>query len=784
MKGTRRATAVFAAITVGISVLGAGCNDVPIDEEADATPPVVDSGLDSSADGAVAEVTPETSADVAETSSDDAADAPADVGCTLGSFCADGTICTAKGCTACASDDECIAIFPMRRCYAGQCKLGNCKPGATPTGCTATDAVCCETETTGGTCFSRAGETSCCDDSACAGLTKYTKCILPQRACGCPPPPAGELHVSPDGVDANPLRGNGSAACPFKTIAEAVNAASTATVATTIQLHVSGAGPTIYGTGCTGGTPCDSSPIYVPSTATRSITFQGKGATPAEVVVAGDGVSVFDVRSPGVGFTNLTIEPKRTGTSGAGGHGIFYGAPAGTTEAPEGAVTDVVIRGQYATSVVAGTGTAVVLNGAASPTLGPGLTIDGGFLGVNVIGPARPTIVGSAAKPVVITTIGDNCVRANSTTATVPGFDIKSSDGTKAVTIRDCGARAVSLDTTAVPTTPSKITNTVIRKTSAGGSFDGVVLRTAGLLDLENVDVINVNGRGLVVDAGSAASRPTLGIKNVVVTAPAGVGALFQGYGTVSVAGLSVATSASIGVQITGFAAVTGATLEAKDSAGVGLSISGSTTFTLDGVKIVSGASTGVNVLGSAVGTLKNVDVRDTLGVGVAVQGLAQTTIDTLLMRNAQSYGVRVLENAQLTLLRGDVRDSLLDGVRCEGTASLKMRRTTTLLNKANGTYILGACEADLGVTADAGLNVFNKTSLKNATSGLCFLGTGARPTPSSSTFGCGNTAAPCTTPGAVPVTYLSTATSCTANRDVTASGTMLTIAAPTCCFN
>src|SRR5687768_6813835 len=44
---------------------------------------------------------------------------------------------------------------------------------------------------------------------------------LPPRDAGCPEPERGVLHVSPLGSD----RGNGSRACPFKTIAHAVSKA-------------------------------------------------------------------------------------------------------------------------------------------------------------------------------------------------------------------------------------------------------------------------------------------------------------------------------------------------------------------------------------------------------------------------------------------------------------------------------------------------------------------------------------------------------------------------------
>src|SRR5262249_55872225 len=50
----------------------------------------------------------------------------------------------------------------------------------------------------------------------------------------CPPPGAGDLHVSPTGND---VTGNGSSTCPFKTITKAIAATVGKGVFTTITLH-------------------------------------------------------------------------------------------------------------------------------------------------------------------------------------------------------------------------------------------------------------------------------------------------------------------------------------------------------------------------------------------------------------------------------------------------------------------------------------------------------------------------------------------------------------------
>jgi hypothetical protein len=511
-----------------------------------------------------------------------------------------------------------------------------------------------------------------------------------------------------------------------------------------------------------------------------------KGGTgkAADIVVAGDGTSVFDVRAAGVGFADLTVKPTRYAVNGAGGHAIVYAAPAGTTDVPESTITNVALRGVYATSVVAGAGTGIVFSGGASPTMSGGITIDGFFLGINVTGPARPALLATATTPATISNIGDNCVRAHSTTATVTGFDIRSIDGTKSIAIRDCGSRAVSLDNTATATEASRLEGVVIRKTSTGGSFDGVSVRTAALLNVADVDVFNVTGRGVIVDAGSSGTRPVLSLKRTTIDASGGVSALFQGYGDVDIDGLTITTSASIGLQLASFARVTGKTVSVTDSANVGVSVGANATMTLTGLTVKGGTTTGLNVLGSAVATLTNTDVRDTVGVGVVIQGLGKATMNGLVVRAAKSHGVRVLETGDLDLTGADVRDSVTDGLRCEGTGILKLRKSAFVLNKANGVFITGACVADLGTTTDLGENVFNKASLKNATSGLCFNATTTQPTPSTSTFGCGATMAPCTTPTTLPTASLLVSATCGANRDVTAATTMLTIPTPKCCFD
>lgn len=752
-------------------VVAAGCaggDDTPTAVSFDSS---VDTFVDTSVDSPDTTVEDSGSADTAVSDAE-----TSEAGCT-GALCADGKLCRAGGCVACMTSDECVAADPARRCIDGVCKAAACSPTATPSGCIAAGAVCCVTESSPGTCFSRPSETSCCDDTACAALIKTTKCNLTLHACGCPAPTPGTLHVAPTGVDSSLLRGNGSVSCPFKTIGEALFFASGAAVPMTIVVHADTAGPATYGTGCTGGSPCDVTPLVIPATIDKGLTIKGSGTGAADVLVTGDGGSVFDVRAPSVSFNKLTIRSSRD-AAGGGGHGIIYNAPASTTE---GTVSDVVIRGKYATSTVAGTGTSILLNNGASPTLGPGLTLEGGLLGINITADARPTVVGSAAAPTLITTFGDNCLRANSTSAIVAAFDIKSAvAGTKSVTIRDCGSRAVSLDNTAAGAKPSTMSGVIIEKTTAGGAFDAIVARTSAALSLDGVDIKNIAGRGIVVDAGLPASKTVISAKNVTITSASGVGALFQGYATVAVDGMVVSQSASIGVQVAGFVDLTAKGLDLRDNAGVALSVSGNSKLTSDGLLITGGVSHGVQLSGSAVVNATNSDIRGTTASAFVVQGFAKATVDGLIARLTKQQSVRILENGELILTKGDVRESVSDGLRCEGSGILKVRESTFLLNKANGVVIVGACEADLGTSADAGLNVFNKTSLRNTTSGLCFAGAGTRPTPSGSTFGCGVAATGCT--AGTPLTTVATA--CAASRDITSATSALSVSTPKCCFD
>jgi hypothetical protein len=208
----------------------------------------------------------------------------------------------------------------------------------------------------------------------------------------------GTLFVSPEGGDE---AGDGSLTRPLKTIAKAIERAGA--TRTAIVLVTGKLGSATFGTSCTGGPPCDSTPIVVPATATGGVVLRGEG----NVTVVGPGDAVFVVNVPGVGFENITIAPQKRAAANAGGHGIVFDAPPSSIPS---AVTKVTFTGAAATATTAGTGTAIVARGGASPTLGPGIRVNGGFGGVLVGNDSVVRVAGDTTAPTEITGVGGPCI--------------------------------------------------------------------------------------------------------------------------------------------------------------------------------------------------------------------------------------------------------------------------------------------------------------------------------------------------------------------------------------
>src|SRR5262245_6243261 len=117
MRNLGRALALLCLVSGGVPA----CSDVPVETTADTDVPVdtstdagtVDTGAPDTGtveDTTIADTgTPDTGSMMS-----DATDASGEAGCAAGTFCADGKLCKAGACVACANDGECTAVHPSR----------------------------------------------------------------------------------------------------------------------------------------------------------------------------------------------------------------------------------------------------------------------------------------------------------------------------------------------------------------------------------------------------------------------------------------------------------------------------------------------------------------------------------------------------------------------------------------------------------------------------------------------------------------------------------------------
>jgi hypothetical protein len=261
-----------------------------------------------------------------------------------------------------------------------------------------------------------------------------------------------DLEVSSAGDDTH---GDGTHEHPFKTIGRAI-AAAAATKAARFVTMLATEPDTTFGDGCSGGPPCDTTPIVVPALLGHPLTIR---STPGDsVIVTGGGESVFRVEAPGIGFAGLTIRPTKIGMKGSGGHGIVYAAPAasptGWAEADsEGTIVDVRIEGisTYAWEAASGNGIWFPPGGAAGPTIGPGVKLTRGWRGIVVEGNARPRIVSdTSASPSGAIDIGkmtDGCiVMDNPGGSGVPSLETYAKAGSaRDIHLHECVRAGVTL---------------------------------------------------------------------------------------------------------------------------------------------------------------------------------------------------------------------------------------------------------------------------------------------------------------------------------------------------
>ncbi|MBI2393281.1 MAG: right-handed parallel beta-helix repeat-containing protein [Deltaproteobacteria bacterium] len=507
--------------------------------------------------------TTETGGDAADEAGDAPGDAAAEAeapACTEGTLCSDSSICKSGACSPCTTDTECSTASSGTLCIGGKCLVAACKPGTTPSGCATTGALCCAKAPTFGTCIAPVtGKTLCCADADCAGAPGgLTKCDTTTNTCTCPDPTPGTWYVGPTGNDTS---GNGSAACPLKTITKAIEKSVGATP-TTIVLQKAATGITTYGTGCTGGGTCDTTPILVPSTVTGGLTIKGAGAA-ADVVVTGGGNNVFGVSVAGVGFESMTIRPTKTGTANTGGHGIVFDyATAGT----ERTTKDVIISGTLATGAIAGTGSAIIVKGAAAPTIGTGVQLTGGFHGVLVEGTGFATLTGgAAAAQTIVSNFGGACIYVHGTSTTTEPLLKTSSDGTtNDVVIRDCGSAGAVVIDTAFAGVGSSISRALITRTTGAATYPGLHLLNKSTVTVANSTITGLLGIGIFAE-GTSKLTSTGGL---VVTSNVGGGIVLGATGTASgapaadIAGASIRSNTGDGILCN----VVGGTLKLRNS--------------------------------------------------------------------------------------------------------------------------------------------------------------------------------------------------------------------------
>jgi hypothetical protein len=332
----------------------------------------------------------------------------------------------------------------------------------------------------------------------------------PDLQNGCPAPSLQSWHVSPTGSDTS---GTGSSVSPLKTITAAIAKAGPGDA---ILIH----GPAVYGAGCTGGAPCDATPIQIPL---ASAGLRLTGDSIANVNVGGPGVSVFNISAACVTLSQLTVTPTTMATSRLGGHGIVLDGPAG---AP-GTIANVKINGVTATMTVAGTGIGIEVVGGA-PTLGPGLTVAGGFDGIDVENSAIASVIGTTAAPTTVTDSGSFCLRTSSNA----GFAVSGS-AVGDVTITRCGSGAAQIQPSGNAPACS-IDHAILTNGGSGlANTLGIIVLNGAQLTIGSSIVSGFNRNGIEVDGNSQLSVTA----NTTVTANGQNGILCSGTASVKLRG-------------------------------------------------------------------------------------------------------------------------------------------------------------------------------------------------------------------------------------------------------
>ena len=306
-----------------------------------------------------------------------------------------------------------------------------------------------------------------------------------------------------------------------------------------------------------------------------------------------------------------------------------------------------------------------------------------------------------------------------------------------AATAGSVASHPVITSSTAAPSLFKQTQFACVRVESSNASATvmptATVTASSGQLHLQDC---GGNG-GVVVDtvkAGTAVSVTNTLIDSSGSSAAAYFGIRLQHLGVLS---------ASTDVTITGMNATSagGAGIEATDNSS--LTITPSSGLGLQGVLVNANSVNGVHIGGMAHAN---------------IGGLTSTANSNGLMCDASSAG--------------------------SSAANLVLHGSTLLQNRNDGALISagpgGPCLADLG-NVNAGLNVYNVTSRKNAWVGLCYMPTTVAATASTSTWDCGlASGAACVAAGGgtVPVA----APDCQHVGDYN-TNSQLTVATPqTCC--
>ena len=340
------------------------------------------------------------------------------------------------------------------------------------------------------------GETSSDTMPIDAGSETGTADACTGTCCGT----VDDLHVDPSGSD---VTGNGSEACPYKTITHAIEASAHIPTSRTITLT---SGGYRYGDACSGGPPCDVTPIVVPKTIGHPLTIRGVPGLSVEI--GGGGDSVLRVEGEGVGFANLQLRPTKLDTLGHGGHGIVYGA---TASADQGPVDHVSIEGVRATAADPGTGYGIwfMPGGHASPPI-VSAWIKGGWAGIVVEGSSHPRLTGdsmsSTGDIVWLSDMGLACVWVHGR-----GTDAAAIDTTSMrydVMLERCGTSAMIVDGTNAAT--SHIDGVYV-----SDGQDGIQVMGGHHAVLSNVLVEKITGDGVDASEGCTVDVDHVAVNDV-----------------------------------------------------------------------------------------------------------------------------------------------------------------------------------------------------------------------------------------------------------------------------